>query len=128
MITSIGQTSSKATDFHDREVEADDSKIETRPLPSDASLADVFVGEHVAGSDQVDISRLQNVVLTVTLVLGYFAMLLGQLGSIAPESLLSGLSSMPDAGATFTAVLLVSSATYLGTKLYGSTAAPEHDQ
>jgi flagellar motor switch/type III secretory pathway protein FliN len=124
-ITTVGQMSSKTKDFADREAQAEDSKLEARALPDDASLADVFLGEHVADSNQVDISRLQNVVLTVTLVFGYFAMLLGQLASIVPESLLSGLSALPDAGATFTSVLLASHATYLGTKVYGSTGVPQ---
>jgi hypothetical protein len=118
LITSIGPMSSKATDLRDREVQADDFKVETRALPSEASLVDLFVGEHVADSGQIDISRLQNVVLTITLVLGYFAMLLRQLGGIPPES---GLSSLPDPGASFTSVLLVSHVTYLGTKFYGRT-------
>jgi hypothetical protein len=116
----IGQTGVDATDFSDREVAAS-SQFETRSDPAEASLADVFVGEHVGDSAQVDISRLQNVVLTVTLVLGYFAMLVGQLSSIPADSLLSGLPSLPDAGATFTSVLLVSHATYLGTKAYGGS-------
>jgi hypothetical protein len=124
-IKSVGQMSSSRNDFTDREIHTDNSDVEKQALPSDASLADVFVGEHVADANQVDISRLQNVVLTVTLVLGYFAMLLGQLGGILPDSVLSGLPSLPDAGATFTSVLLASHATYLGTKVYASTGAPQ---
>jgi hypothetical protein len=92
--------------------------LEIRANPSEASLADVFVGELVSEANEVDISRLQNVVLTATLVLGYLAMLVDQLRSIPAESLLSGLPSLPDPGGAFTSVLLVSHATYLGTKAY----------
>ncbi|WP_316189802.1 hypothetical protein [Bradyrhizobium sp. SZCCHNS1054] len=127
-IVRVGRTSSNATDFRDREVDTDDDpKLEKRDLPSDASLADVFVGEHVADCGQVDISRLQNVILTVTLVLGYFAMLLEQAGGILPESVLAGLPHLPDPDATFTSVLLVSHATYLGTKAYAGAGA-QRDQ
>jgi hypothetical protein len=92
--------------------------LEVRANPTDASLADVFVGELVSESNEVDISRLQNVVLTVTLILGYFAMLVDQLRSIPAEYLLSGMPHLPDPGAAFTSVLLISHATYLGTKAY----------
>jgi hypothetical protein len=92
--------------------------LEVRTNPTDASLADVFVGELVSESNQVDISRLQNVVLTVTLILGYFAMLVDRLRSIPAEYLLSGMPHLPDPGAAFTSVLLISHATYPGTKAY----------
>jgi hypothetical protein len=100
--------------------------LETRPIPSEASLADVFVGEHISDAGNVDLSRLQNVVLTVTLVLGYLAMLVGQLGSVTADTLLTGFSALPDPGAAFTSVLLVSHATYLGTKAYNGSGKTEH--
>ena len=99
------------------------SGLETRVDPTQASIADVFMGEKTSDAGDVDISRLQNVVLTVTLVLGYFAMLTEQLRATSPDSILSGLASLPDPGAAFTAVLLVSHATYLGTKAYKSNSA-----
>jgi hypothetical protein len=98
--------------------------LETRMAPIEASLADVFVGEHVSDAGNVDLSRLQNVVLTVTLVLGYLAMLVGQLSSITADTLLTGIAALPDPGAAFTSVLLVSHATYLGTKAYNGTGKP----
>jgi hypothetical protein len=98
--------------------------LETRAAPLEASLADVFVGEHVSDAGNVDLSRLQNVVLTVTLVLGYLAMLVGQLSSITADTLLTGIATLPDPGAAFTSVLLVSHATYLGTKAYNGSGKP----
>lgn len=109
-----------------RSADAPADLLETRAIPSEASVADVFVGEHVSDAGNVDLSRLQNVVLTVTLVLGYFAMLVGQLGSIPADTLLTGISALPDPGGAFTAVLLVSHATYLGTKAYSGSGKTEN--
>ena len=109
-----------------RVVDVPNDPLETRAVPTDASVADVFVGEHVSDAGNVDLSRLQNVVLTVTLVLGYFAMLIGQLGSIPADTLLTGISALPDPGAAFTSVLLVSHATYLGTKAYNGSGKTEN--
>ncbi|WP_342734446.1 hypothetical protein [Bradyrhizobium sp. B117] len=120
-ITTIGGRPKDSNDQADRgllAVSSDSSAVEVRSDPTMASLADVFVGEHVADSGDVDISRLQNVVLTVTLVLGYFAMLVEQLRGLAPDVLLTGIQSLPDPGGAFTSVLLISHATYLGTKAY----------
>ncbi|MGJ5208143.1 hypothetical protein [Bradyrhizobium sp. HKCCYLR20261] len=124
-VTTVGASARDAKDFGGRGdfLTAAPSGLETRADPTQASIADVFMGEKVTDAGNVDISRLQNVVLTVTLVLGYFAMLTGQLRAISPDSILSGLDHLPDPGAAFTAVLLVSHATYLGTKAY-TTAGP----
>ena len=63
--------------------------------------------------------------LTVTLVLGYFAMLVEQFRSITPNLLLTGIPELPDPGGAFTSVLLISHATYLGTKAYKGSGKPE---
>ncbi|MER9216901.1 hypothetical protein NKI54_33825 [Mesorhizobium sp. M0663] len=122
-VTTIGASKRDTKDFSDRGsfLAAPSTALDARDDPTEASIADVFMGEQVADSAYVDISRLQNVVLTVTLVLGYFAMLTEQLRAIAPDSILTGLVHLPDPGAAFTAVLLVSHATYLGTKVYKTT-------
>jgi hypothetical protein len=52
-------------------------------------------------------------------------MLTEQLRTISPDSILSGLASLPDPGAAFTAVLLVSHATYLGTKAFKTSGSGE---
>jgi hypothetical protein len=126
LLKRVGAGMPGSNDFSSRNVRVEASvtdPLETRDVPSSASLADVFVGEHVSDSDQVDISRLQNVALTVTLVLGYFAMLINQLQNIPAETLLSGVASLPDPGGAFTSVLLISHATYLGTKVYNASGA-----
>jgi len=122
-LTTVGGAATDSNDFSNRGayLAAPLSGIETRADPTEASLADVFMGETVSESASVDISRLQNVVLTITLLLGYFAMLIEKTRAISSDSILSGLPDMPDPGAAFTAVLLVSHATYLGTKAYKTT-------
>ena len=122
-LTTVGGAATDTNDFSNRGafLAAPPSGIEMRADPTEASIADVFMGETVSESESVDISRLQNVMLTVTLVLGYFAMLIEKLRAISPDSILSGLPDLPDPGAAFTAVLLVSHATYLGTKAYKTT-------
>jgi hypothetical protein len=127
-VTTVGGSARDTKDFSNRGafLAEPTSRLETRVNPTEASIADVFMGEMATDAGNVDISRLQNVVLTVTLVLGYFAMLTEQLRAISPDSILSGLASLPDPGAAFTAVLLVSHATYLGTKAY--KASPGSDE
>jgi hypothetical protein len=124
-VTTVGGSARDTKDFSDRGafLAAPLSGLETRADPTQASIADVVMGEKTSDTGDVDISRLQNVVLTVTLVLGYFAMLTEQLRTISPDSILSGIPHLPDPGAAFTAVLLVSHATYLGTKAYKANSA-----
>ncbi|MGY3131160.1 hypothetical protein ACVWZM_001842 [Bradyrhizobium sp. USDA 4501] len=121
LITTIGGRPKDSNDQSDRALprsSRDSSAVEVRSDPTKASLADVFIGEHVSDVGDVDISRLQNVVLTVTLVLGYFAMLVEQLRGVTPDVMLTGIQSLPDPGGAFTSVLLISHAAYLGTKAY----------
>jgi hypothetical protein len=127
-ILSVGNKKAADTDFSDRALPGQDDDtsdtLESRASASQASITDLFVGEHISDKDQLDISRLQNVVLTATLVLGYFYGLVDQLSAIPTTTLLTGFLSLPDPGAAFTSVLLVSHATYLSTKLYAGRNAP----
>jgi hypothetical protein len=122
------QANSLRINISDQGADKPNDPLETRMAPSEASLADVFVGEHLSDAGNVDLSRLQNVVLTVTLVLGYLAILVGQLGSVTPDTLLTGIDALPDPGGAFTSVLLVSHATYLGTKAYAGSGKPANAQ
>jgi hypothetical protein len=49
------------------------TNLEVRASATEASLVDLFTGETEADKDQIDISRLQNVVITFILVCGYAA-------------------------------------------------------
>lgn len=99
--------------------------LATNSSPAAASIADIFMGEEKANADFVDVARLQNVVITVILVLSYFAVLLQMSGTI-PGHLLLGRQTMvfanlPDLGTTFTSLLFVSHATYLVAKAHDAS-------
>ena len=102
---------------------AESGGLDKRASPQLASLADVFMGEEKVNADTVDISRLQNVIITFTLVLSFFALLAGMISSIDATTLLKGngevFKSLPELGATFTSLLFVSHATYLVCKASG---------
>jgi len=101
---------------------AESDGLDKRASPRLASLADIFMGEEKANADTVDISRLQNVVITATLVLGFFSLLVEMTNSISAETMLGAkgaiFTSLPELGATFTSLLLVSHVTYLAAKAH----------
>lgn len=86
----------------------------------------MFMGEEKVNADTVDVSRLQNVVITIVLVLGYFAALLKVTSTPAITMLASleitntPLGPLPDLGETFASLLFVSHATYLIAKAHDS--------
>jgi len=97
--------------------------LEVRPTSAQASLFDLFTGETQADKDQVDVSRLQNVVLTLILVCSYATLLFGFAREISPDMIVRALDtsvavfpSLPDPGGTFATLLAASHATYLVAK------------
>jgi hypothetical protein len=110
---------------------AESEGLDKRPSPSLASIADVFMGEEKANSDTVDVSRLQNVVITVTLVLGFFSLLFEMMSGITVETMLGAkgaiFTSLPDLGATFASLLFVSHATYLVSKAHDARSSNPTD-
>lgn len=100
--------------------------LSTNESPQSASIADMFMGEEKVNADTVDVSRLQNVVITIVLVLGYFAALLEVTSTPAITMLASleitntPLGPLPDLGETFASLLFVSHATYLIAKAHDS--------
>jgi hypothetical protein len=101
--------------------------LDKRDSPAQASLADVFMGEERANADTVDVSRLQNVVITITLVLGFFSILVEMTSVITAKAIFEAskdravFTSLPELGATFTSLLFVSHATYLVSKAHDAT-------
>jgi hypothetical protein len=86
------------------------------------------MGEEKADADTVDVSRLQNVVITLTLVLGYFCFLVQMMGHVLARDMLGAVNapifgSLPDMGPTFASLLFVSHATYLVSKAHDSQSA-----
>ena len=83
------------------------------------------MGEEKANADTVDVSRLQNVVITGTLVLGYFSVLIATMTIDAAKVIGAKqaiFASLPDVNATFASLLLVSHATYLVSKAHDARA------
>ncbi|WP_454019553.1 hypothetical protein [Azospirillum sp. Marseille-Q6669] len=112
---------------------AESEGLDKRPSPRLASIADVFMGEEKANADTVDVTRLQNVVITVTLVLGLFSILVA-MTTIGSAQLIGAkaaiFTTLPELGATFTSLLFASHATYLVAKAHdarppASTETPE---
>lgn len=109
------------------------SGLDKRASPVDASIADLFMGEEKADADTVDISRLQNVVMTISLALSYAAFVVAMISSVPVLALLSGhdavFTALPDPGANFAWMLAVSHAAYLVAKAHdlqdpGTTTNP----
>lgn len=97
--------------------------LNARTSPKDASISDLFLGEMQDNHDQMDISRLQIVVITIALLLTYGSLLLAQAAAIDLQTVFSALSkprsifdSLPQAGATFVTLMAISHGTYLVTK------------
>jgi hypothetical protein len=120
------QDASRSTDasgigrFVDR---SGDGNLEARSIPAQASLVDLFTGETEKDKNQVDVARLQNVVITFILVSSYATLLFGLAREIAPDTIVTALDmktalfpSLPDPGGTFTTLLAASHATYLVSK------------
>ncbi|MGA7810343.1 hypothetical protein [Bradyrhizobium sp.] len=105
------------------QVKGDGSNLEVRDAPEKASLADLFLGETNDSKNLVDVSRLQNVLITLILVCGYGTLLFDMVRDIAPETLVGALNSskslfptLPSPGAVFTTLLAASHGTYLVSK------------
>ena len=112
------------------------SNLSSNPSPADASFSDLLLGEEATNDTQVDISRMQMLVITVSLVATYADLIFGQLSGITVDALAQAVYSMksllgqlPDAGTTFAAMLAISHATYLAAKASGtspSTPPPQN--
>ncbi len=96
--------------------------LDKHPSPAQASISDVFMGEENANADSVDVARLQNVVMTISLAIGYVAFLVSMMSDVRTATLLGGhdaiFSGLPDPGANFAWLLAVSHAAYLVAKAH----------
>jgi hypothetical protein len=100
------------------------------PPAAGPSFADLFTGETEGDTNAVDVSRLQNLIVTFILVTGYLSLLLGMVQHLAPDAVaLAFLSSrpvfnsLPDPGGTFNVLLLGSHAAYIVSKASGGAQA-----
>lgn len=99
------------------------SVLHARSSPADASISDLFLGELQDNHDEMDISRLQMVVITIGLLLTYGSLLFAQAAAIDLQAVFAAVKqprsifdSLPQAGATFFTLMAVSHGTYLVTK------------
>jgi len=97
--------------------------LERRPSPKYASLADIFMGEQEDNKSQIDISRFQNVVITLILVCGYLVLIFGfareATAALIIDHVAHGTSlfpKMPPVSGSFVTLVGVSQGTYLLTK------------
>jgi hypothetical protein len=93
--------------------------------PADAALSDTILQEVKGRNDLIDVSRVQHVAITGILGISYLLVLFGVVSNIDAVRIVyaaaqdaSVLSSMPQIDGTFTALLFVSHAALLGSKLY----------
>jgi len=99
------------------------SALNAHKSPKDASVSDLFLGEREDDHDQMDISRLQVVVITIGLLLTYGSLLFAQAAAIDLQAIFTAMGkprsifdSLPQAGTTFFTLMAISHATYLVAK------------
>lgn len=104
--------------------------LQTNPGQDDARWSDLITGEEVANADQVDVSRLQFLVITFLLIGSYVILILRYLGSldgarilIANSSNVPIFPSMPPIDGTFLGLLALSHGGYLAFKALPATGA-----
>lgn len=102
---------------------------ETRQDPEAASIADWFLGEDIGKTSNVDISRVQVVMITAGLLITYGQAIFASVGNLtAPEILLAVqrlevvVGTLPVVTSNMAVLLAVSHATYIGAKAVSSSA------
>jgi hypothetical protein len=97
--------------------------LDQRDSSAEASWSDLFTGEGAANARQVDVSRLQHLVITVLLLSGYIVLLVEYVRTIDGASILLAaitgapvFATMPPVDATFVGLLALSHAGYLAFK------------
>jgi hypothetical protein len=103
--------------------------IDANVDPSEASWADLYLGDEVANRDVVDISRLQKLIVTVLLVMTYVQLLwfhlMGDLTDKSGKLITDGhFTNMPQVGDTFIWLLGISHGAYLAYKAVPKAATP----
>ncbi|WAP67707.1 hypothetical protein [Jiella pelagia] len=86
--------------------------------PQDASIANLFSGENEQTAGRPDLSRIQNILFTIILLLTYTGALVAEFNEITIATYLDAVSgadwlNFPDPGPTFAALLGFSHATYI---------------
>lgn len=97
--------------------------LEQRASPRDAKFSDLFVGETIWKTDNVDLSRTQMLIITLLLLVLYTAWLITSLSSIEVSQVLNAfpevkaiLLNFPDPGPVFTGMLALTHGVYIANK------------
>lgn len=88
-------------------------KIDVNTAPTDASWADLYLGEEQGNRGSIDASRFQKLVATIILVIVYVRLIWLGLGQVSAEG---GSFIMPVVGTNFLVLLGASHAAYLAYK------------
>jgi len=106
--------------------------LEQRAASKDAKFSDLFVGETIWQTDNVDLSRAQMLIITLLLLILYSAWLMTSLNGIGFAQVLNAfpaagaiLASFPDPGPVFTGLLALTHGTYIAGKWQFGTPAAE---
>jgi len=102
--------------------------IDQNVSPSEASWADLYLGEEVANRNVVDVSRLQKLIITILLVATYVQMIWTHLGAdlVNAEGKVAKqahFGHMPLVGQSFIWLLGISHAAYMAYKATPKTAS-----
>jgi hypothetical protein len=98
-------------------------ELDSRVNRSGASWIDLFIGEEVANRSNIDVSRLQQFIITLLLVAAYAYLLDGTVSGLEvgdPNKPYS-VVNMPSVGQTFLGLLAISHAGYLAAKALPKT-------
>ncbi len=94
--------------------------LEFQSSEEDARLSNLITSEEIGKGDQLAITRVQNVIITATLLFTYTAWLVGSISALVPSFFLTAFAEnnavlpvFPEPDATFTALLALSHGAYL---------------
>ena len=100
------------------------ARLDANSTPTEASWVDLITGETAGTDQQLDVSRVQHLIISGSLLTTYFMALTGVLGDVAGETIMASIttnkavfSNMPGVGTTtFLGLLGISHASYLAFK------------
>ena len=99
------------------------SPLLKNPSPLYATVMDFFTGEEEGNKGEIDISRVQNVVVTMILVVAYGGFLFARVRNVPVSDIFTAFNetkslfpSMPDVDTSFNILLGISHSAYLATK------------
>ncbi len=120
-----------------KQLSFDLAKGDRRNALTKASVFDLFVSENAGSEDRIDLTRVQNVLFTVLLLIAYFSALISMLSTVYPEMIVATsaenpgiFKGLPAPGGSFLALIALSHAGYIMGKFSkpdGSTVSAKVD-